>query len=53
MESAFKIWETNRKRHLNFLEDYTLEQLNKVPNGFNNNLVWNIGHIIVAQQSLI
>ncbi|WP_407635809.1 DinB family protein [Solitalea canadensis] len=32
---------------------YTIDQLNKVPAGFNNNLIWNIGHEIVAQQALI
>ncbi|WP_276498083.1 DinB family protein [Pontibacter litorisediminis] len=53
MESAFKIWETSRNLYLGFLEKYTLEQLNKVPEGFSNNLIWNIGHIIVAQQGLV
>lgn len=53
MESAFKIWETNRKMYLEYFDDYSMEQLNTVPAGFSNNLIWNIGHIIVAQQSLI
>ena len=38
MQATFKIWETNRKLHLEFLEKYTLEQLNKIPEGFKNNL---------------
>ncbi|WP_396177490.1 DinB family protein [Flavobacterium sp.] len=53
MQTTFKIWETNRKLHLAFLEKYTLEQLNKIPEGFKNNLIWNIGHIITTQQGLI
>lgn len=53
MESTFKIWKTSRKLYLDFFDNYTLEQLNKTPEGFNNNLIWNIGHIIVAQQALI
>jgi hypothetical protein len=53
MESAFKIWTKNRSIYLNFLEKYSLEQLNTVPQGFSNNLIWNIGHIIVAQQGLV
>jgi hypothetical protein len=36
-----------------FLENYTLEQLNKIPEGYNNNLIWNIGHIVVVQQLLV
>ncbi len=53
MKTIFNTWATSRKLYLNFFDDYSLDQLNKIPNGFNNNLIWNIGHIIVAQQSLI
>ena len=53
MQTTFKIWETNRKLHLEFLEKNTLEQLNKIPDGFKNNLIWNVGHIITTQQGLI
>ena len=53
MENTFKIWETNRKLYLNFLNTYNLEQLNKIPDGFSNNIIWNIGHIVVSQQALV
>lgn len=53
MEATFKIWETSRKIYLKIIENYSLEQLNKIPVGFSNNLVWNLGHIIVAQQGLV
>jgi len=53
MESTFKIWETNRQLYLKILNSYTLEQLNKIPDGFSNNLIWNFGHIIVSQQGLV
>ena len=53
MESTFKIWETSRRIYLKFLENYSLEQLNKTPIGLSNNLIWNAGHIIVSQQKLI
>ncbi|MBW0177079.1 DinB family protein [Sediminibacterium sp.] len=53
MDAFFKIWETNRNNYLRFIEPLTLEQLNKTPEGFNNNIIWNVGHIIVAQQSLV
>ena len=53
MEATFKIWETNRNFYLKFFDGYTLEQLNKIPEGFSNNLIWNIGHVIVAQQGLV
>ncbi|WP_225318044.1 DinB family protein [Flavobacterium luteum] len=53
MESTFKIWSTNRNLYLNFINTYSLEQLNKIPDGFSNNLIWNIGHVIVVQQGLV
>jgi hypothetical protein len=53
METTFKIWETNRNIYAAFLEKYSLEQLNAIPTGFSNNLVWNLGHIIVIQQALV
>lgn len=53
MEATFKIWKTSRAIYLKFLENYSLEQLNKIPEGMSNNLIWNIGHIIVSQQGLV
>lgn len=53
MKTIFKAWTTSRKLYLDFFDNYSLDQLNKIPNGFNNNLIWNIGHVIVSQQSLI
>lgn len=53
MEYTFKINHLSRNVLLKFLENHTLEQLNKVPEGFSNNLIWNIGHIVVVQQMLV
>ena len=53
MEALFRTWETSRGIYNGFLDKYSLEQLNFIPNGFSNNLIWNIGHIIVSQQGLI
>lgn len=53
MESVFKTWKTSRRLVAGYFDNYSIEQLNKIPAGFSNNLVWNIGHVIAAQQSLI
>lgn len=37
----------------NFLETFSLEELNYIPKGFNNNIIWNIAHTIVTQQLLV
>ncbi|MFN3666958.1 MAG: hypothetical protein ACK4S0_12400, partial [Sediminibacterium sp.] len=36
MDALLKIWETSRNNYLRFIEPFTLEQLNKIPEGFNN-----------------
>ena len=53
MDISFDIARTSRGTLDKFLNKYSLEQLNKIPAGFNNNLIWNIGHIVVVQQMLI
>lgn len=53
MKSILEATLTSRKMLAPFLENYTLEQLNTIPSGFSNNMIWNIGHIIVSQQILV
>lgn len=52
MEQIFKITRTSRTILSQFLDKYTLEQLNTIPEGFSNNLIWNIAHVVVVQQML-
>jgi len=53
MNSVFEVQKTIREIFLKILDNHSLEQLNKIPQGFNNNLIWNIGHCISSQQVLI
>ncbi len=53
MEQTFELNRTCRKLIAPFLEDFTLDQLNAIPEGFSNNLFWNIAHVVVTQQLLI
>jgi hypothetical protein len=53
MQNSFEINRTSRKILSSYFENYTLEQLNKIPEGFSNNLIWNLGHIVVTQQLLV
>jgi len=53
MEKEFKITRTSRDIYAKLLNDFTLDQLNKIPDGWSNNLMWHIGHIVVSQQALV
>ncbi|AIN73262.1 DinB family protein [Flavobacterium psychrophilum] len=53
MQTTFEINQSSRNVLLQFLENHSLAQLNKVPEGFANNLIWNIGHVVTAQQMLV
>ena len=53
MTWAFDINIKNRIILQSFLENFALEQLNKIPKGFSNNIIWNIAHTIVTQQQLV
>ncbi|RBQ02850.1 DinB family protein [Pedobacter miscanthi] len=37
---------------IELVKDLNTEQLNKIPKGFNNNIIWNIAHLTAAQQNL-
>lgn len=53
MKDQLAIQLHNRKIFHHYLKQFTPDQLNSVPQRFNNNILWNIGHIIVVQQMLI
>ena len=53
MNQLFDVSTTSRNMVSKFLSGYSLDQLNVIPEGLNNNLIWNIGHIIVSQQLLV
>ncbi len=52
MDTSIVTIQETRKLFLNLIEGLTIEEINKIPQGFNNNIIWNFGHIIVSQQTL-
>lgn len=52
MEKQINITKQTRRNFLNLIDSLSVEQLNKIPAGFNNNIAWNFGHIVVTQQLL-
>jgi hypothetical protein len=43
---------TIRTSLLSLIENLSIDQLNHIPEGFNNNIIWNLGHLVAAQQGL-
>ncbi|AXP80419.1 DinB superfamily protein [Mariniflexile rhizosphaerae] len=52
MHFTLDVLPNTRKTFNRIIENTSLEDLNKIPKGFNNNVIWNIGHIVVTQQML-
>jgi hypothetical protein len=52
MKAQFEIIRKGRQSLIGIVNDLTDEQLNKIPDGYNNNIVWNMGHLIASQQGL-
>jgi hypothetical protein len=52
MNKRIEMIKNPREMLLELIKDLSVEQLNKVPQGFNNNIIWNIGHLIAAQEGV-
>lgn len=53
MKFEFEALRTIRSYTLKQIESLSTQQLNKIPDGFKNNIVWNLGHLVITQQLLI
>jgi len=53
MDYSFDITLKTRMLFKSILESLSLEGLNKVPERYNNNIFWNIKHVLVTQQLLM
>lgn len=53
MNHQFEIAKLSRRVLLKMTENLTEAQYNLIPKGFNNNIGWNLGHILVTQQLLV
>lgn len=52
MDIKIEALKKTRKFLLDIIADLTVEQLNKIPAGFNNNIIWNLAHLVVVQHRL-
>jgi hypothetical protein len=49
----FEVLNAIRNKFLKLIDEHTEEQLFAVPEGFNNNILWQIGHSVVSHQRLL
>ena len=52
MDKQFEILVATRNNILKTIDGLTIEELNKIPTGFKNSIIWNVAHILVTQQLL-
>ena len=52
MKNHFEILNITRNNILNSIKELSLSELNTIPAGYKNNIVWNVGHIVATQQLL-
>ena len=51
--AALELLRQTRLNTLGLFQAYSSERLNKVPDGFRNNLMWNAGHVIATMELLV
>ena len=52
MKTSFNILRKVRELVLKYIDGLTLEQLHTIPEGFKNNIAWNVAHLVATQQLL-
>ena len=52
MDNNIAYLKATRENIIKAVNDFSIEQLNAIPEVFHNNLAWNLGHVLVTQQLL-
>lgn len=52
MKTQFDILRKVRELTMKTIQGLTLEQMHTIPEGFKNNIAWNLAHLVVTQQLL-
>ncbi|HRW75733.1 MAG: DinB family protein [Lewinellaceae bacterium] len=48
IQTSFALMRQTRTNFLQMVHPLSIDQLNRIPPGFGNNLVWNFGHMVVT-----
>ena len=52
MKESIDVIRGSRKFLVNLIDGISIQKLNEIPAGFNNNITWNVAHVIATQQKL-
>jgi DinB superfamily len=52
MQTSIDRYKKIRLYILESIKDLSVEQLNEIPEGFSNNIIWNIAHLVATQQAI-
>jgi hypothetical protein len=52
MKTQISVLKKSRELVLKAIKSLTLEQIHTIPEGFKNNIAWNVAHLVVTQQLL-
>lgn len=52
MQYALKYIRRINENFIELISDLSIEQLNEIPEGYNNNIIWNFGHIVNTTPAL-